>query len=324
MRETLFVKQNIEKWKEFENTPSHDPDIIAAQFITITDDLAYSKTFFPKSNTTKYLNGLASRFHQSIYKNKKENKKRFLQFWKTELPLLFATYRKQLLYSFLIFLIFSLMGALSAKYDNNFVRLILGDGYVNMTNENIAKGDPFGVYKHESPFLMFVEIAENNLYVTVICFAAGVFFSVGSIYFSMRNAVMLGSFEYYFISKGLGLQSILVIWIHGTLEISSLIIAGAAGLVMGNSIIFPKTYNRLASFKKGAIDGLKITIGILPVIVVAAIFEGFVTRHTEMPHWLSITILLSSLTFIIWYVIIYPALLSRKLNLSLSYNESEY
>jgi uncharacterized membrane protein SpoIIM required for sporulation len=324
MRETLFVKQNMEKWKEFENTPSHDPDIIATQFITITDDLAYSKTFFPKSNTTKYLNGLASRFHQSIYKNKKENKKRFLEFWKTELPLLFATYQKQLLYSLIIFLVFSLMGALSAKYDNTFVRLIMGDGYVNMTESNIAKGDPFGVYKSQDSFLMFIEIVENNLYVTVICFAAGIFFSLGSIYFSMRNAVMLGSFEYFFVSKGLGLQSILVIWIHGTLEISSIIIACAAGLVLGNSLIFPKTYNRVTSFKKGATDGVKITIGILPIIVVAAIFESFVTRHTEMPHWLSISILLGSLSFITWYVIIYPNLLRRKLNLTLLNNESEY
>ena len=323
MREALFIKQNLEKWKAFENQPRHDPDVIAEQFITITDDLAYSKTFFPKSKTTQYLNDLASRFHQSIYKNKKENKQRFLQFWKTELPLLFAQYRKQLLYSLIIFVIFAFMGALSAKYDRSFIRLILGDGYVNMTNENIAKGDPFGVYKSKDAVLMFINIVENNLYVTVICFAAGFFFSIGSLVLSLRNAVMLGSFEYFFFSKGLGVQSILVIWIHGTLEISSIIIACGAGLVMGNSIIFPKTYRRLDSLKKGAIEGVKITIGILPIIVVAAIFESFVTRHTEMPVWLSLTILLSSLAFIIWYVIIYPALLQRKLNLSLQYNESE-
>ena len=35
------------------------------------------------------------------------------------------------------------MGALSAKYDENFVRLILGDDYVNMTAEPLMNGDPF-------------------------------------------------------------------------------------------------------------------------------------------------------------------------------------
>ena len=69
----------------------------------------------------------------------------------------------------------------------------------------------------------------------------------------------------------------------------------------------------MASIKKGALDGMKITIGVLPIIVVAAIFESFVTRHTEMPVWLSVLILASSLFFIIWYVILYPIHLSRTL-----------
>jgi uncharacterized membrane protein SpoIIM required for sporulation len=123
--------------------------------------------------------------------------------------------------------------------------------------------------------------------------------------------LMLGSFEYYFFSKGVGAQSILVIWIHGTLEISSIIISGAAGLVLGNGLLFPKTYTRLQSFKRGAKDGMKMAIGIVPIFIVAAFFEGFVTRHTEMPIWLSIGILTSSLLFMVWYVILYPAKLSH-------------
>ena len=126
---------------------------------------------------------------------------------------------------------------------------------------------------------------------------------------------MLGSFEYYFFSKGLGAQSILVIWIHGTIEISSFIIAGAAGLVLGNSFLFPKTYTRLASLKKGAKDGIKIVLGLVPLFIVADFFESFVTRHTGMSVWLSITILASSLCFMIWYVIIYPNKLYKNLTL---------
>src|ERR1700759_1778070 len=101
MREPLFVKQNAEKWSHFEQAPTKDPDELAERFIKITDDLAYAKTFYPKSKTTTYLNGLASKLHQSIYKNKTEKRNRFFAFWKYELPLLFRTYRKQLLYSFL-------------------------------------------------------------------------------------------------------------------------------------------------------------------------------------------------------------------------------
>ncbi|GGH11171.1 stage II sporulation protein M [Pedobacter zeae] len=312
MREALFVKQNSEKWKHYDSMQQANPDEVANQFIEITNDLAYSKTFYPNSKTTAYLNGLASKLHQAVYKNKKEKSNRFIYFWKTELPLLFLQHRKQVFYAFAFFLISCAIGALSAKYDDTFVRLIMGDSYVNMTNENIAKGDPFGVYKKDNGFMMFMQIGANNIYVALYTFVLGIIFSFGAIVSLFRNGVMLGSFQYFFFSKGLGLQSVLVIWIHGTLEISAIVLAGAAGLILGNSFLFPKTYTRMASVLKGAKDGLKIVIGLIPIFIVAAFFESFVTRHTEMPVGLSIFILLSSAAFIIWYVIIYPIKIHRK------------
>jgi uncharacterized membrane protein SpoIIM required for sporulation len=312
MREPLFVKQNSKKWERFEQSATQNPDELADNFIQITDDLAYAKTFYPKSKTTSYLNGLASRFHQSIYKNKTEKGNRFIIFWVYELPLLFYRHRMPLLYAFIFFTTFCLIGGLSAKYDENFVRLIMGDEYVDMTNANIAKGDPFGVYKQGSEFSMFFQIAVNNIYVSLVAFVSGIFFSVGTLYALFRNGLMLGAFQYYFFSKGLGMQSVLVIWIHGTLEILAIVIAGAAGLVLGNSLLFPKTYSRLISLKKGANDGMKMAIGLVPIFITAAFFEGFVTRHTKMPIALSITILAASLAFMIWYVIIYPRKIYNK------------
>ncbi|WP_158797170.1 stage II sporulation protein M [Pedobacter sp. L105] len=312
MREALFVKQNSVKWKAYEELHTTNPDDLSDRFIEITNDLSYAKTFYPKSNTTAYLNGLASTLHQSIYKNKKEDSNRFVNFWKFELPELFHIYRKQLLYALLFFLISTAIGVLSAKYDASFLRLVLGDSYVNMTNDNIAKGNPFGVYKQHGEMEMFVMIAANNIYVAMITFVSGLFFSVGPIVFMLKNGVMLGSFEYYFFSRGLGLESILVIWIHGTLEISAIIIAGAAGLVLGHGLLFPKTYTRLQAFKNSAKDGTKMALGIVPILLVAALLEGFVTRHTQMPLWLSLSILSSSLLFIIWYVILYPIRLSKR------------
>jgi len=312
MREPLFVKQNLQKWNDFEGRPTSDPDELADRFIQITDDLAYSKTFYPKSKTTEYLNGLAATLHQSIYKNKTEKGNRFLTFWKYELPLLFKTYQKQLLYSLIFFTVFTLIGVFSAKYDDHFVRLIMGDEYVDMTNDNIAKGDPFGVYKQAGEFSMFLYIASNNIFVALVNFVSGIIFSVGAVFCLFRNSVMLGAFQYYFFSKGLGMQSVLVIWIHGTLEMSSFIIASAAGLVVGNSLLFPKTYAYVDSVKKGAKDGMKMVLGLVPIFLTAAFFESFVTRHTEMPVWLSAGILSCSLAFMIWYVIIYPNLLYKK------------
>ncbi|MHA4807643.1 stage II sporulation protein M [Flavitalea flava] len=315
MREGLFIKKNIDKWKQYQYEPATDPDEMAGQFTDLVNDLGYSKTFYPHSKVTQYLNGLASRIYLGIYRNKKEEVSRISGFWRTELPLIIRKYHREIVYSFLIFILFALVAAFSAAHDETFVRGVLGDRYVDMTEENIAKGDPFGVYKSDGRLSMFLGIALRNIKVAFMTFVAGLLLSIGTIWFLFSNGVMIGAFQYYFFAKGLGLKSILVIWIHGTLEISSIIIAGGAGIVLGNSLLFPGTHNRIYSLKRGAKDGLKMMIGLVPVFVTAAFLEGFVTRYSTMPMLLSISILVFSILFIIWYFILYPIKVEKKMNL---------
>lgn len=324
MREGQFIRKNIEKWRNYQNKPARDPDEMAAQFTDLVNDLGYSKTFYPHSKVTIYLNGLASRIYLGIYRNKKEEGSRLLRFWKSGLPHIVYAHRRKLFYAFLIFTGFALMAAFSAAHDETFVRGILGDHYVEMTDENISKGDPFGVYKDENALMMFVRIAVNNIRVSLMTFVGGLFVSIGTVWFLLVNGVMLGAFQYYFFAKGLGMDSVLVIWIHGTLEISSIILSGAAGLIIGNSILFPGTHKRIYSLQKGAKDGLKLLVGVVPMLVVAACLEGFVTRYSKsgMPVALSIFILLVSAGWVIWYFIIYPYRLVRKQNLEADKNRS--
>ena len=317
MREASFVIKNKEKWQLFDDVLSKkkqvSPDELSDLYIEVTDDLSYAKTFYPKSNTEAYLNSIASTAHIKIYKTKKEGKNRFIQFFLKEFPLEFYHHQKQLLIAFIVFFFFTLVGAFSASKDVDFVRLIMGDGYVNMTLENIENGDPMAVYKKANETEMFIGITINNIRVAMYAFVFGMLFSVGTLYIMMQNGIMLGSFLYFFYDKGLLWESSRTIWIHGTIEISVIVIAGCAGLVLGNGLLFPKTYSRLESFKKSIKAGLKIMISTVPFFIVAGFLEGFVTRHTEMPDWLAIFIILLSLITIIFYYIIYPIQLTKKI-----------
>lgn len=313
MREGLFIKKNIDKWKQYQYESAADPDEMADQFTELVNDLGYSKTFYPHSKVTTYLNGLASRIYLNIYRNKKEETSRIWSFWKTELPLAVRKHHRTLLYAFLIFTGFAVMAAFSAAHDETFVRGILSDQYVEMTEDNIAKGDPFGVYKNDNELNMFFVIALNNIFVSFRVFVMGFLLGIGTLKEMFINGVMIGAFQYYFFEKGLGLASIMAIWIHGTLEISSIILAGGAGLIVGNSILFPGTHKRLHSLMRGAKDGLKIMIGIMPMLVVAALLEGFVTRYASvMPWWVSMLILGLSFLFVVWYFVTYPIKVKRK------------
>ncbi len=316
MREAAFIKQNKEKWIAFEKAISlkinTDPDLLADYYIQLTNDLSYARTYYPDSKTLLYLNSLASQAHQKIYINRKEDKNRIVQFWKFEFPLFFYQYQKTLLYAFLIFFGATCIGVISALNDDSFVRLILGDAYVNETINNIDKGDPTAIYKSGSEIGTFLGITINNIRVALIAFAFGVITSIGTVYILFSNGVMLGAFFTFFYTRNLLFEASKSIWLHGVIEISVIIVAGCAGLVMGNSILFPKTFSRRVSFMKGAKDGLKIVISTIPFFIIAGFIEGFITRYSNMPVWLAMTIIFSSLALIIYYYILYPISLNKK------------
>ncbi len=319
MREPAFLRQNKEKWLEFESLLEQsggqhtDPDRLAGLYIHLTDDLAYARTYYPKSQTTRYLNGLAAKTHLAIYRNKRSRKNRFLTFFSEELPLIYFHSRKELWIAFGVFSFVFLLGLLTALREDGFIRAVLGDGYVNMTIDNIEAGDPMGVYKSRPSFLMFLEISINNIKVSFVAFAGGILLSLGTFYLLFTNGLMLGGFLGLFYLYGDLKEALPVIYIHGTLELSAVVIAGAAGLKLGNSILFPGTRSRVKSLNAAAKDGVKMIIGLVPVFLLAAWLEGYLTRLTEWPLWIKLTIIVLSLVFVIGYYLVLPWLVHQKL-----------
>lgn len=318
MNEIQFLHKNIKKWETFEalldNKNATNPDLMSDLFISLTDDLAYSRTYFPDAKATQFLNQLAQKAHRVIYQNPRINKNRIISFWGSDFPLLIYASRKEIFVSFLILVISALIGIISNKYDSGFARIILGDGYINMSLSNINKGDPLAVYKSMNQVDMFLGITFNNIKVSFMAFATGILTPIGVGFIILKNGVMLGTFHSFLADQGFLLDSIATIWVHGTYEIFAITVAGGAGIVIGNSIIFPKTYSRTESFRRGALRGSKMVAGLVPVFVVAGFLESFVTRYTQAPYVVRFSIILFSLTSIICYFYFYPIYLLKKSN----------
>ena len=311
MKEVTFIRQNLDKWRGYETTVESTlstPDELADAYIDITSDLAFSQTHYPKSRITLYLNNLASAIHHRIYRNKRERWSRIVTFWTREMPQIMWHARKELCISFLIFVVSALVGALSQWLDPEFSRLILGKSYVDMTLQNIENGTPMAVYGSGSEGTMFFGITINNIMVSFRAFASGLLTSFATGLLLFCNGVMIGAFQTFFAQHGLLWESFLAVWLHGTIEISAIIVAGAAGIAMGNGWLFPGTYGRLYSFRRGAMKGLKIVIGTVPLFCVAGFIESFLTRHTEFPDAFRLTVILLSAIFIVYYYIVLPYL----------------
>jgi uncharacterized membrane protein SpoIIM required for sporulation len=310
MREVAFLKQNSEKWKSFEallkNPKKESADTIADLYIKISNDLAFAQSNYPESKTTAYLNELAIKAHNTLYRNKRADLRTIIDFWKKDIPEIFSRHQKELLISFIVFLVAISIGVTSSLLEDSFFRSILGDRYVNMTIDNIQNDDPLAVYKDEHAMNMFMGITINNIRVSFMAFIFGLFTSVGTGLLLFNNGIMVGAFMQFFGKYALLKEAFLVVFIHGTLELSAIVIAGAAGFVMGNSLLFPGTYSRYESFLKGAKEGAKMVFALVPIFITAGFLESFVTRHTEMPVWLSLGIIGVSAIFIVYYFVILP------------------
>ncbi len=314
MKETKFIEQNQEKWRAFEEMLEEnrrDPERLNDLFIQITDDLSYARTFYPNRSVRMYLNSLAQRVFHNIYRGKRFPASRLWQFWRSELPALMWDSRQAMVLALGVFVLALAIGVVSSIIDPEFARVILGGGYVDMTLENIEKGDPMAVYKQHGPLGMSVGIALNNLFVAFQTAVLGVLASIGTLFMLLYNGIMVGAFQYFFIERGLFWESFLTIWIHGTLEISAIVLAGGAGLTAGSGLLFPGTYTRNQAFQISVRRGLKLFIGLIPMFLLAAFFEGFFTRFTETPDAIRLMFIVASFALVVWYFVWLPWHMAR-------------
>jgi len=315
MKETRFIEQNRKKWEELEQQlgqTKKDPDRLSELFIQVADDLSYARTFYKNRVVRVYLNQLTQKVFGNLYRNTLNQKKKFIFFWRQDLPEILYLSRKELRLSLVIFVLSMTLGVISSIYDPNFCAAILGDSYIQMTEANISKGDPMAVYKDGNGVNMFLGITINNLMVAYRTFIFGLLAAVGTIGIMVYNGIMVGVFQYFFIEKGLFVESALTIWMHGTLEISAIIIAGGAGLVMGKGIVLPGTFTRMQALRISARSAIKIMIGISPIFIVAGLIEGFITRLTELNDVIRFIIILSELILILTYFFWLPRKTGKK------------
>lgn len=315
MKESDFIEQNKEKWLEFENNllqKNIDPSKTSKLFVQITEDLSYARTFYKNRSVRLYLNGIAKVLFNDINKTRRSGWKTFAAFWTTDLPLSIYKARRAMLISFTVFVTCFILGVVTSIQNKEFAAMILSKDYVNMTNENIAKGDAMAVYKSQSEMRTFLPILLNNLRVDFLTFFSGVFMAIGTLVVMVYNGIMVGVFQYFFIERGLFWESFLGIWTHGALEIPTIILSGGAGLTLGKGLLFPGTYTRFQAFKLSGMTGLKILLGVAPVTFLAAFIEGFITRHTSIPDPIRFIFILLSFTLVLLYFYFYPKRVAKQ------------
>lgn len=310
MKEVTFIRQNKKRWLEQEKKTDHldnlSTDELSDLYVNLSADYAYSQNQYGDARITKFLSNLVTKTHNYIYRKKKFNLWAIINTFTKEIPETVANAKFEMLFSFGIFMVATLIGVILAFQSEQNIIDFLGKQYVDMTLENIEKGLPTDVYNQDSSNPMFWQIIVNNIRVSFIAYAYGIIPFLGTGYIMATNGVMLGEFQSLFFLHEVGLESMLSIWMHGAFEIPAIIIAGAAGIALGKGWVLPGTYSRINAFKKSGIRSIKILLSTTPIFIVAAFFESYITRHTEWNDFLRLAIILSLFGFIIFYYVYIP------------------
>ncbi len=319
MKETQFIEQNKEKWNRFEElytSKSNDPEELSDLYMDITDDLSYAQTFYKRRTVRVYLNQLGQRVYTGVHKQKGESFKKFFTVWRTSLPLEIYRSRKNLLFAFVLFMLYFIIGAITVQQDPYFLDTVTGGGYVDMTIANIEAGKPLDVYTQETAsghMNMFIQITTNNLRVALLTFFGGFFLTIGTHILLFNNGVMVGAFQYFFNTQGLLVTSFLGIWIHGAFEISAIVLAAGAGITAGNGLLFPGSHTRMQALQISTKRGLKIMLSLVPFIILAGFLESFVTaNYQDLPDWSKWALIGFCFAIILFYYVFYPIYVARK------------
>ena len=312
MLETEFISKNTTKWQSYElllQQEFHNPDKLSEIYLELSNDLSFANTHYPNRAVRLYLNNLMQKVYTNI--NVEVSPFSIKNLFSIYLPKIFYESRYASYFTLLMFIIGVLIGIISTLQDPDFVRLCLGDAYIDMTLRNIANDEPMAVYNQGNATSSFWQIFQNNASISARVFILGILGGVGSLFFLMVNAIMVGSVQTFFIQQGYAKESLMTIWTHGTLEFISIFFACTAGFYIGISLLFPKTYTRLQSLQIAAKKSLALVILSIICLFISALIEAYITPLNLSDLTRLIFIFTPCLIYLA-YVFIYPYYLNNK------------
>jgi uncharacterized membrane protein SpoIIM required for sporulation len=233
----------------------------------------------------QHVNQLLARAHHIIYSGRKANLLTLFRFLRDEYP---AVFQRQIGYvaaSVLVFLAFGMVGAALTMERPEFMRHFVGPEMIatmerhTMWTESVVSVAP----------MASSAIMTNNLSVSFVTFASGITFGLGTFLLLFENGMMLGvigaACHHYDMS--LALWSFVAP--HGSLELPAILIAGGAGFRLGHAMLFPGALRWRESVARGGIEATQLVSGIIPLLVIAGLLEGFFSP-SHAPVWLKFTV----------------------------------
>jgi uncharacterized membrane protein SpoIIM required for sporulation len=267
----------------------------------IAADLAAVREDRSSVEFTRYLNQLLARAHSIIYASRKTGFTSILTFFTHSYPRIFRESMFFCIAAFGIFLLGSVVGSLLSLKSYDFKASILGpDMMQTIERREMWTHSIVGIKPYASS-----RIATNNITVSFFAFASGITAGAGTLFILFFNGLLFGVVATACGTAGMGLKLWSFVAPHGVLELPAIFIAGGAGLIIARGLLFPGVLPRKESLLRAGRQGVRLVLGVIPILIVAGLIEAFVSP-TDMAIPLKFTmaaglfVLLLSYLFGFW------------------------
>ena len=293
MTPTQFIHTHKEHWQQLESLlvkterrrlralTRTELKRLGQLYRILTTDLAYAQTNFPHSDLLLTLNQLASRTHPYVYRGESFTFVGVLQFFRNDLPRTFRANVHYFALSATIFLVAAALGAIAVLFNEEAAGIILSPRLIDYIHRHEMWTEHFFSVIPSS--VASTRIFTNNISVAFSAFALGLTFGVGTFIIITVNGLMLGCILMLCARYGMLGPLLEFITAHGVVEISTILIAGAAGLMVGTALLNPGDHTRRDALAVRGADAVKLVLGVAPILVVIGLVEGFISPQPAIP-----------------------------------------
>jgi uncharacterized membrane protein SpoIIM required for sporulation len=246
----------------------------AALYRSVAADLMRARGAGYTPELIALLDGLAARAHASLYSAPPYRLGAVADLLLREFPRTVRRYWAFMAFAIFLFVLPGLVGFVGARDSRAFALHVLPEEAISQMEESYAHDPGQGRQDGDNAFMAGFYV-HNNVGIAFRCFATGILFGLGSVFFLVYNGLVIGAVGGLVYSAGHGTNLLTFAAGHSAFELTAIVISGAAGMLTGYSLVATGGLTRFGSLRRRSRQIAHLVLGAAAMLVVAAAVEGF-------------------------------------------------
>ncbi len=258
----------------------------AALYRRVCEHLALARARSYPAYLTERLDRLTGDAHQVIYQRKEFGLVRLKELVAREIP---QTVRAHAVYVWIataVFVLPTIVIGLLVYFRPELILSVVDPATAAQFEQMYSDdADSIGRLRTaDTDWMMFGFYIRHNIGLAFQCFAGGLLFGVGSLFFLAFNGAFFGALAGFLTERGLSSTFYSFVVTHAAFELTAIVLAGAAGLRIGHSLLAPGRATRMQSLVAAARESIVIVYGATGMLLIAAAVEAFWSSAQWIPH----------------------------------------